>query len=535
MSTFAGHAKSLAELYVYYKRLYVDHPVLATYVNNAGHRILRQTEKYKSNSSAVRAQAQSEFSKEKQLLMQHFGVNINFDYYGGLSGSREGFKEVIDALNSTLNLKKVYQRNVQLIQNTKGQKAVYSWYPTYFMKAWDYYWPQISAEISSTITENWDIEEVLSEVLDRFLPDICVLGIKKMLDGPEVEANAIDPQLKDAYAALVSQIGKVQTAGSVANQIYEAYQLDELKKGLMESLQINSRGINESFIREKTKTLVSKNIHSRGGLSQEAIENAIFSLVAQELSSNSNINVKAIHSGSTQIKADNIITIGFDPELVEIALEQAGENRNKNIAALTDLGEKLKKLDDGFIIYSSDKNYTLNKDFSGFHAGSLGATAADFLGNVYKNSSLLNTLIGAIQQLGQGAILEGKSADFEELLAQDVAYMLFDDYSTIGQKNTGGNAIHIMNLNGIMIPMSVILTLLADAIESVDNSTAIRRVVNVKIQAPPVIYKTTQEQIDEFPQNPAAAWDKQRQEALHNTKISATFLRNFSSLVKLYL
>jgi hypothetical protein len=37
------------------------------------------------------------------------------------------------------------------------------------------------------------MEEVLSEVLDRFLPDICVLGIKKMLDGPEVEANAIDP------------------------------------------------------------------------------------------------------------------------------------------------------------------------------------------------------------------------------------------------------------------------------------------------------------------------------------------------------
>jgi hypothetical protein len=78
----------------------------------------------------------------------------------------------------------------------------------------------------------------------------------------------------------VSQIGKVQTAGSVANQIYEAYQLDELKKGLMESLQIDSRGINESFIHEKAKRQVSKNIHSRGVLSQEAIEHAIFSLVA---------------------------------------------------------------------------------------------------------------------------------------------------------------------------------------------------------------------------------------------------------------
>jgi hypothetical protein len=79
-----------------------------------------------------------------------------------------------------------------------------------------------------------------------------------------------------------------------------------------------------------------------------------------------------------------------------MALEQAGGNREKNIAALTELGNKLKDLDDGFIVYSSDKNYRLNNSFAGFHAGSLGATAADFLGNVYKNSSSLNTLIGAI-------------------------------------------------------------------------------------------------------------------------------------------
>jgi hypothetical protein len=68
MSTFEGHAKSLAELYVFYQRLYDDHPLMAKYVNNAGYRILRQTKKYKSNSEKVRQQAQAEFSKEKQLL-----------------------------------------------------------------------------------------------------------------------------------------------------------------------------------------------------------------------------------------------------------------------------------------------------------------------------------------------------------------------------------------------------------------------------------------------------------------------------------
>jgi hypothetical protein len=32
----------------------------------------------------------------------------------------------------------------------------------------------------------------------------------------------------------------------------------------------------------------------------------------------------------------------------------------------------------------------------------------------------------------------------------------------------GGSSIHIMNLNGIMIPLSMILTLLADAIDATD-------------------------------------------------------------------
>ena len=536
MSAFVGHAKSLAEQYVFYKRLYDDHPIMAKYVNNAGFRILKQTQKYKANSSTVRAQAEAEFQKEKQLLLQHFKVNLNFDYYGGAINAREGFKEVIDALNETLNLKDIYERNIQLIKNTKGMKAVYSYYPTYFIKAFEERWPDLRKEIVKQIKSDFDIVQVLDVLLDKYLPDICVLGIIKMLDGPEVESQKIDPQLRDAYKELVSQIGDVQTAGSVANQIYNAYQLDELKRVLIESISANPSKINGNTLKAKAKTSVSKNIHSRGGLSQEAIETAVFSLVYDGLSRNFDVSGGVIHSGSKEIKADNIIAIGIDTDFIEIALEQAGGNRDKNIAALTELGNRLKDLNDGFIVYSSDKNYTLNNNFAGFHAGSLGATAADFLGNVYKNSSSLNTLIGALQQLGEGAILHNHEDDFEELLAQDIAFMLFDDYSTIGQKNTGGNAIHIMNLNGILVPMSVILTLLADAIDSIkEDPKAVRRIVNVNIEAPKVLYSTNQEQIEAFPQNPHGAWEYQRQVALDNTKISATFLRNFSSLISQYL
>jgi hypothetical protein len=47
-----------------------------------------------------------------------------------------------------------------------------------------------------------------------------------------------------------------------------------------------------------------------------------------------------------------------------------------------------------------------------------------------------------------------------------------------------------MNLNGIMMPMSVILTALADAIDSLETSgpEGIRRIVSVNIKAPAILW-----------------------------------------------
>jgi hypothetical protein len=83
----------------------------------------------------------------------------------------------------------------------------------------------------------------------------------------------------------------------------------------------------------------------------------------------------SIHSGSKGIKADNILTLSIDPSIVSDALAQADGSRDSNIAALSELGSKLTDLDDGFIVYSSDKNYTLNNNFSGFGAGKVGVNA----------------------------------------------------------------------------------------------------------------------------------------------------------------
>ena len=528
MSTFKGHAKSLSEQYVFYQRLKTDgyYPKLSQFVSNASYRIFTQTKKYAADASAVRAQAQAEFAKEKMLLQQKFGVSINFDYYR----NQDDFKEIIEALNACLNLKEVYQRNVQLIKATEGMKGVYSWYPTYFMKAWQQYWPKIKSTAERGFANGQPIEIALNNALDKFVPQICVKGIELMLDGPEVEHASIDPALKSAYSALISQIGSVSTAGSVANQIYKAYQLDDLKAELVKEIEVKNKRIYAKQTKPKVNQMISKNIHSSGGLSLEAIENAIYSMVASGVQGGGT----AIHSGSKGIKADNILTLSIDPTIVIEALETAGANRDENIKALSALGAKLFNLDDGFIIYSSDKNYSLNANFKGFDAGSTGTNAVNFLNNVYQADSSVSTLIGAIQQLGSGAMLEGRKAEFEKLLAQDVAYMLFDDFTTIGTVSTGGKAIHVMNLNGIMMPMSVFLSMLADAVESATEDE-IRKLVNVSINAPSILYPTQKAQNSAYPNNPHEAWEYQRQYALEHTKITAKFLRDFKSFISALL
>lgn len=530
MPEFKGTAKSLAELYVYYQRLSTDgyYPKLSEYVNYAATRIVGQTYRYSNDARAVRAMAQSEFKKEKTILSEAFGIKFDFDYYGDQKSDSRGIKEVVEAINSTLNLKQVYERNLALIKKTKGQKGVYSWFPTYFMKAWNKRQHAMLNKIEEEFFHSRDLGESIEKVIDKEINDILLEGIALMLDGPEVENGIIKEHadLKDAYSSLLNYIGKIEDKGSVARRIYDAYEIDKLKQMMLQTIKTD--GIKASDFQWQTNQMIHKDIYQRGGLTLEAIEQAIMNQISKE------VNGKAIASGKKGVKADNIFSIGIDPEIIYEALEQSGRNRDENIEAFKELGQKLEGLNKGFIVYTSDKNYTLNKNFKGFGAGSLGVNALSFVKKIYGENAHTMTLVGTLHQLGDGAILEGKANAFEKLLAQEVAYMLFDDYATIGEADASGRSIHIMNLNGIMIPLSMILTLLADAIEEVENNDKfVRQIVDVRIHAEPIEFETQQEQRDWEFQNPDKnAWEYQKELAIKQTNISAHFLKKFSNIVR---
>jgi hypothetical protein len=97
--------------------------------------------------------------------------------------------------------------------------------------------------------------------------------------------------------------------------------------------------------------------------------------------------------------------------------------------------------------------------------------------------------IGAIEQLAQGAIGQNESkGDYADIISKNISYLLFDDFNTIGAGMTNGpQSVHLMNLNGMFVPISAILYALGDALSQEES---IKGIVKTNIYLPQIKYET---------------------------------------------
>ena len=98
------------------------------------------------------------------LLISKFGSSISGSY------ENENFaKELITALNTCLGIKKVFERNLALIKESKGQKNVMSFFPTYFEKVWERRAPQIFEDAAQKFVNAGTIVpgDALADAVDR--------------------------------------------------------------------------------------------------------------------------------------------------------------------------------------------------------------------------------------------------------------------------------------------------------------------------------------------------------------------------------
>ena len=143
-------------------------------------------------------------------------------------------------------------------------------------------------------------------------------------------------------------------------------------------------------------------------------------------------------------------------------------------------------------------------------------------------------LTRAIMQTGKGAIGEQEKERLENEIASYLAYFLFDDFQTIGENiandsQTNVKYLHVMYLNGVYVPLSVLLKLLANAFiqEAKGISGSVDSVAKVNITTKPILYNY--DEIGFVP--PPGAWGIQRDAALADSKVKVRFLKNFKTLM----
>ena len=452
-------SKSLADMYVYYERLKQDGYTQLYYTVKKNLGIQRGSLKELQNTSEnLRRMGAMEKAKETAFIQKVFRKPISVDF-----NDRKSVKEFIDVLNEAMNFKDIYKRNLQLLLKTDKQKTTISYYPSYFIQAWNAYsdtlWKKVESEFERT---KRSLDIIFEEQLKKDMNFLVVDSIERMFRArPELGQEA--QQYADAYKALLGSIGTIDTPGSLAQQFKDIYKLDALGDSLKKAIKAEKEKITlESYKKagasKKFKDSLKVQQGQRGGIALEAIENLCVQVISQM---KVNGKVETIGSGKYGIKPDNMYLYGIDAGPIVDVLERIKDtDREHNIEKAEEINKYLQTLDDGFIIYSNAKNYTMSTKFfkeTGFSAGAE-ISAQTYLEVMKKVNKNVRTFIGVMINSMKGAV--GENMDLYDIvcqnLAQDIAMMLFDDYETVGKdlRKTGVKSIHIMDLNGVFLPLS---------------------------------------------------------------------------------
>lgn len=262
------------------------------------------------------------------------------------------------------------------------------------------------------------------------------------------------------------------------------------------------------------------------------------------------------------LKTDSvqILTGTIGAEIPEDIIEEGNELFSKDLEEATQKMEAftqnvLDKVQDGFVIYESSKMYRLSGSFStrGFHgtSGSL-SNLGSALAQYGTPAKLSYNIANIVYQTIPGAILAGQRKSIiqsiRKMIIENIMAAMFDDVKFQGVNTDNERVIHMLNLNGVQIPLSYYCLSLADAIRNslIEKSgSQISSYVSVSISTPknilyPVKVNSTPEttivddsgnQID-FPESLFIAWNRQAQDAQANSKFAISFLRNFNDILE---
>ena len=506
--------------------------------------------------------AKSERQKEKDFIKFTFGEDINYEL------NAEKSKEFIDAFNSYMQLQKVYEARKTLLMRGYGEeeftqslKDAYSYYPSYFARIFEDNAGAMSEQIVALLRNKVSFQEALDTVLKSEIPGIIDATTDRLAiaDGNAGLSSSEKEEVVNALRAIngaINLFGKSEFGRMVSSALnLDAVQIaaEKLAKEMIKKNKENTlqKNIEDALKKSVEYHKSSRGLHSLGGNMLEVIENISASIVFDGLKTGR--QAKVFWTGKTGMAADNVMVvakgdISIETKQINKLLDEGKKtSRQSNIETVQKIEGILERGNDqGFIVYSSDKNYLqLRKKKDGsFYESAYSAGGSQslrlfepILAEATQSGDRASVLLQGIMQTLKGrnnhpgAIGENDKTNMEERLAQYFAYFLFDDLEFIGQNKVGSSnyrSIHLMNLNGIYVPLSVLMSLYAEALRNEFSEAKMRPTsfVKVTISSPEIEYDYYKNSA-----KPINAWAIQRNEALNKTQVHLYFLKSLRDVL----
>lgn len=497
------------------------------------------------------AQGQAEMAKEIALI-QSAGLDVN---------NTEDVKEFIKRFNEVLMGAEQFEKAVNRIKIATDKEhqgkenrapTAASWFTSYLGTA-------LVEEINLFINQKGSYDAIANENFSRWDAEIDKRIDRAIMKAWKRTFSLSEKEGKEHYGKAEDYKGLLDAANSFNNfsdyfikLIRSKIDFSSLRNIFKQiTLENGKQKGARTFIDSEKGLNLKSGIKSRsiGGTVQEWINALMNSLGAAVSSAASNGSMVLT---SEIAKTDTVSFYSFDET---ISTEGIGETivkqLDENLLGSESLNETAKrlesfynnylsKLNKGFIVYGNSKSYSLSESFKGFHNGgerkfselpSFFAEAhADVTGDV-------ENFIKKAYNTAAGAVFDGYAGEVKEetkmALMSAMASLLFDDWKTVGIQQSGGaQAIHVLQLEGVQLPLSAILIATGNALQGVEGNP--EQFFKVHVNLPGAIeWPTVSPALSK--DDVYANWEEQYKISENAATFSTSFLSNFKSIIQQWL
>lgn len=482
-------------------------------------------------ASKLESWADAERTKEKKLLREFFGTDIDNETL------TDG--QLVQMMNEALNIKDVFERVVNRLLNEKSNPSELASRSTNIASIYgSYLQTEVKKELTREMNNKRFVEAVenkddakLLELWNYSINRAMDTALTRTLSAPSVRNSDEHPWIEALNA--INQMKDFRN--KFKKRFYSMYGFDKMETSVWaqwkkDTAQKISRKEVGQMLKTDFKSLMN-NLPSQQ-IAGYVAENLATSFVGAS-TNRKGITFKGSTTDKSGFSTDVVHLIGqFDSDIEIDFSQMLASDKTQAADSIKTFYQKLvDSQSKGTVVYESTKKYNLGETFKGFKGTSFNIQSLEeMLSRI--NYPHASAMLNKLKQTIPGTIYEGEAAAYQSELSKNlatyIAYFLFDDWETIGNEIGDVNVVHVFRLSDIVVPLSYVLSKMAQAMrDAINNLTSYVRVnftLPGNILYPESFYPTTDTEGSEV------RWEAQK-EAANDITITIEFLANFKKLM----